>query len=140
MKRDDSISEFIRCVLNGDLYGIWKACKSGVDVNAVFCENGATAATIACIGGDEEVLEYLCDNKFIDINKGDSMGMTPFMHAVIHNQIGCLMILWKYGVDIEAKDADGRTVLDYVILDEDISQSTVDVVLEMYQAGVVSNV
>jgi hypothetical protein len=83
---------------------------SVIDINAQD-KNGTTALIAAVIRLATATIALLLRQPDIDVNAGDTLGMTPLMHAIVlgHNRL--VRLLLKAGSDIDARDNAGSTAL-----------------------------
>ena len=103
------------------------------------CNSLETAASVSCV---KHYLQYAkgrdehCGNEFhtavkkghsnmirllaqpdrnIDINECDYYQLTPLMVSVIYSRIKCILVLLECGANMEIKDTEGKTVMDYIL-------------------------
>ncbi|MDE2643043.1 MAG: ankyrin repeat domain-containing protein [Verrucomicrobiota bacterium] len=120
---------------NGDLAGVQAELDKGVDVNAKD-DVGKTPLTYAARFGHKEVAELLLAKGADASAKTDDNGTTPLHHAALngHKETAAMLIakgadvnaklavdggtpLYQaaWGGDVNAKDVDGETPLDWAI-------------------------
>ena len=63
------------------------------------------------INGHLEVVEYLGDEKYVDVNARDKDGKTPLMHGAINGHLDVVKYLVDNGAKVDAMDKDGKTPL-----------------------------
>ena len=69
----------------------------------------------ACIYGSHEMIQYLIEERGLDLNHQDNFGLTPLMEAILHKNLpfSTIEYLIAQGSDINIKDSKGKTALDY---------------------------
>ena len=87
--------------------------KKGVDVNQQDT-NGNTAFSNAVYRNDLKSIAFL-SNYVKNINQPNKKGITPLMLAVQRNTIEVVNFLLDKGGDVFAKDADGNSMITYVL-------------------------
>ncbi|KAJ5288906.1 hypothetical protein N7478_001936 [Penicillium angulare] len=71
---------------------------------------------IAAQKGHENIIRMLLLRKNSDVNKHDSDGRTPLMHAIIENHKSVVGLLLSHGAIIGLSDCDGRSALHWAVL------------------------
>ncbi len=83
-----------------DLEKVQKFVKNGMDVNKSFTENQLKPLHFAVYcAGSTELLEYLLQQRDIQIDAGDKNGVTPLMYAAIRGEIKACCFLIAHGAD-----------------------------------------
>ncbi|KAJ5115709.1 hypothetical protein N7456_000057 [Penicillium angulare] len=71
---------------------------------------------IAAQKGHENIIRVLLLRSNSDVNKQDSDGRTPLMHAIIENHNSVVHLLLSHGAIIGLFDCDGRSALHWAVL------------------------
>ena len=58
-------------------------------------------------------MEYILDNKLVDIDRTNAKGFTPLMKAVLANCEAACRLLLSRGADISLLSPTGKTAADY---------------------------
>lgn len=90
-----------------------KLVKEGADVNAADKAGQTPLFVAAGQNGSPQVAEFLITSG-AQINLSDKNGVTPLMLAAQKNNKEVLAVLLRGGGDSQAKDAQGKTVAEYL--------------------------
>ncbi|KAJ5971444.1 uncharacterized protein N7479_001362 [Penicillium vulpinum] len=71
---------------------------------------------IAAQKGHERIVRVLLLRGNMDVNKQDSDGRTPLIHAIIENHDSVVRLLLSHGARIGVYDCDGRSALHWAVL------------------------
>lgn len=95
---------------------------------------GTNILHAACIGGDEEIVEYVLLQDIVDVNKREKTGRSPVMMAAEKGHRKVFEVLWSKGIDLKPKADDNSTILhiacvggDVGIVSSILSLGTVDI-------------
>ncbi|BAY26955.1 hypothetical protein NIES2100_67710 [Calothrix sp. NIES-2100] len=116
-RENKSLQKFFDAVIEGDTTTVRQLVAQGLDINSLN-ENGSTAVHCAVAGGNVQMIELLAELG-ADLNRLNEDGKTPLMSAIgiYAFQARALRALIRAGADINYKDWEGYTVLNYVVLD-----------------------
>lgn len=131
---DESKNEiFENCIFSGKLNEVKKMIDLGVDLDKPSSINGMTPLILAIEGDQPLILELLLENGANPNKKCNISGLTPLHWAVDYatdgmwqnnrdtpysEPIECIRILLSYGADMNIKDDQGKTVLDYPMTED----------------------
>ncbi|BAZ00521.1 hypothetical protein NIES37_45130 [Tolypothrix tenuis PCC 7101] len=121
-RENKSLQKFFDAVMEGDTTTVRQLVAQGLDINSLN-EDGSTAVHCAVVGGNVKMIELLAELG-VDLNRLNEDGKTPLMSAIgmYAFQARALRALIRAGADINYKDQEGYTVLNYVVLDSVIPQ------------------
>jgi ankyrin repeat protein len=133
-KCEEGTKELIQNVINGDLENVKRIVKSGVDIDASegISRGYYTPAIMAALSGHDHIIDYLASCG-ADLDKPDVFGHPPIAHAVLTNNISCIMALHAHGASLDFVDLDGKSIIDLCIDSACVDQETTNIVLELYQ-------
>ncbi len=86
--------------------------EKGANIHAVSSNNHMNALHLAACGGREKVIPVLV-KLGLDINKTDSEGGTPLIHAIGAGDLATVKAIVKCGADINICTPDGNSPLDW---------------------------
>ena len=95
---------------------------NGRDPNAT-CDDGLSALHIACRESSFSCVEYLLENKEVDVNLKSEGGFTPLHFACFNGDILIVKLLIDKGADKNIVDSKGRKPVD-LIKDRDDKESS----------------
>jgi hypothetical protein len=101
--------DFFSAAMNGDVAGIKRLLKKGVDINT-FQDQRMTALLLAISNGKIHVAEFLIEAG-ADVNLKDNRGCTALGFASATGQTQVVKMLIDAGADVNAQDDQGRTAL-----------------------------
>ena len=105
----------LSAVASGNVNLIKLLLAAGADVSLTN-NQGKSAIRIASEYGQVNAVQYLLNNKNIDVNETDtSHGQTPLHAASICGSAGIVKLLLTYNADINAKGNAGNTPLYYAV-------------------------
>ena len=115
---------FYKACKKGDLDSVKSFISSNPEDIDVPSKDGWTGLIIACHHEQKEVVKLLIEMG-ANVNAANKKGTTVFMYAKtpvqnIHKDTSLLNYLLKCGAKINKKDVFGKTVLDYVIENDDL--------------------
>ncbi|KAF4954325.1 hypothetical protein FGADI_5348 [Fusarium gaditjirri] len=62
-----------------------------------------------------DILSYLLDNHFFDINISTPHGRTVLHYAAMRGSMECCLMLIEQGINLSAEDKDGKLAVDYAL-------------------------
>ncbi|KAJ5939635.1 ankyrin repeat-containing domain protein [Penicillium verhagenii] len=71
---------------------------------------------IAAQRGHEQIVRVLLEQSSVDINKADSDGRTPLIHAIVENHKAVVRLLLENGATMATSDCDGRSAFHWAVL------------------------
>jgi len=105
----------VAACLKGDLPAVTSAVEAGADVN-----NSSMAGTplqLAARGGHVQVVRFLLESGADpDANPGLFVGRTPLQEAIMKNRYDVVVALVEGEADVNKKNTNGRTPLDFAAL------------------------
>ena len=119
-----SLKMFHKACEKGDLDSVKSFISSNSEAIDITSKGGWTGLIIACYHEKKEVVNLLIELG-ANVNAVNNNGTTVFMYAKTpiqntHKDTSLLTILLKNGAEINKKDLFGKTVLDYVIENNDL--------------------
>jgi ankyrin repeat protein len=108
------LAEAMRTAANmNDIETIKQLLTQGVSVNTVD-ECGFSAFSYACRKGHEEAVSAMIDHADLeDSCNNNNLEGTPLILSTKNKHLNVVVLLLKYGVDIEARDRFGKTALHW---------------------------
>jgi len=83
------------------------------DLESVMAQSGTNPLVEAARFDNIPVMEYILDNKLVDIDRTNAKGFTPLMKAVLANCEAACRLLLSRGADISLLSPTGKTAADY---------------------------
>ncbi|KAJ5946512.1 ankyrin repeat-containing domain protein [Penicillium verhagenii] len=71
---------------------------------------------IAAQRGHEQIARVLLEQSSVDINKADSDGRTPLIHAIVENHKSVVRLFLEKGAIMAISDCDGRSAFHWAVL------------------------
>ncbi len=103
----------IECATNGDLKGLKKCIKAGININTTDGKS-RTSLMYACKYGHVEIVSFLLENEMIDSLYQDNNGFTALHHAVSKRKDEIVHILWQHSKH-NLVDKTGKSAIQYAI-------------------------
>ena len=107
---------------------IWASCKGYLEIVKYLVENGAdidakdnegwSALMEASYEGHLKVVKYLVEKGIDRVNVKDNDGWTALMRASWRGYLEIVQYLVEIGADINIKNKDGKTALDWADIEE----------------------
>ncbi len=88
------------------------------NVNMNICTGNENVLTFAAHYNNYNVVKYLIENNYYDIDSFDSSGETALIVATKNNRIQIVELLLKLGANKTIKDSEGKIALDYAICND----------------------
>lgn len=105
----------VTACLQGDLRAVTSAVDAGADVNKP--SMAGTPLQIAAREGHVEIVRFLLKSGANpDDNPGLFVGRTPLQEAIMKNHYDVVVALVEGGADVNKKNTNGRTPLDFAAL------------------------
>ncbi|MBU0934192.1 MAG: ankyrin repeat domain-containing protein [Spirochaetes bacterium] len=124
-------------IINNNEKSARNLIERGSDVNAVDTE-GISILGHAVINNNEKIIRLLCSNKSLHINPSNPNVIDTLILASRHNNHGNIgKLLLAHGKYIDSKDNDGKTALDYAIINRNaqLIKLLVDNGAELHEAS-----
>ena len=84
-------------------------------VSMDICIGKENALTYAAHYSNYNVVEYLIEENYFDVDSKDSAGNTALIVATKNNETQIIQLLLQLGADKSIKDAEGKTAYDYAV-------------------------
>ncbi len=107
-------AEKLRHALNiGDVEGAQQLIEAGADPNERSENNGTTLLYIATQSGNEELAQWLLQEKRADATIANRSGRTALHQAALFGRIVIASLLVESGGDVDATDTTSKTPIDF---------------------------
>jgi len=131
------VMTFIEACAMGNIDRVHHLVTSGVNVNEVG-DNKVTGLMIAAMSEQLEVLKYLLDLDYIDVNRTGMLHNTALMYAVIQGNPYSVKMLIESGSDVQHLNSSGKSCMGLAAGHLTVRQF-VEVCILLISAGCVVN-
>ncbi|CAL1542688.1 unnamed protein product [Lymnaea stagnalis] len=112
------VQEIISMIVRGSLREFQAFSNLCYNWNRLTDVFGRSALHVAASCGKTEIVEWLLEEKKVDLTPRDSeSGYTALHRALFYGQLSCARLLVQYNCDLQVRDVEGLSPLDIVMLD-----------------------